>query len=43
MIRTYGSNYETRSPAGYRLSPDPGAVLPAYPEDRLRSSIAYEK
>ena len=34
------------SKAGYRLSADPEAVLRAYysiPEDRLKSSVAYEK
>jgi hypothetical protein len=32
--------------AGYRLCPDPEAILRAYyaiPEDRLKSSVTYEK
>jgi hypothetical protein len=42
-------NYKARgalSKAGYRLSADPQAVLRAYyaiPEDRLTSSVTYEK
>jgi GNAT superfamily N-acetyltransferase len=46
---TYARNYKARrtlEKAGYRLSADSEAVLRAYyaiPEDRLRSSVAYEK
>ncbi len=49
IVGTYRGNYKARGAlekAGYRLSPDPEAVLRAYyaiPEDRLRSSVTYEK
>ena len=49
IVGTYAGNYKARSAlekAGYRLSPDPEAVLRAYyaiPEDRLRTSVTYEK
>ena len=49
IVGTYRTNYKARralEKAGYRLSPDPEQVLRAYytiPEDRLRSSITYEK
>jgi len=49
IVGTYAGNYKARSAlekAGYQLSPDPAAVLRAYyaiPEDRLRSSVTYEK
>lgn len=49
IVGTYAANYKARSAlekAGYRASPDPGAVLRRYydiPEDRLRSSVTYEK
>ena len=45
---TYGTNYKARGAlerAGYRLSPDPLAVLDAYydiPPDRRASSVTYE-
>ncbi len=49
IVGTYARNYKARTlleKAGYRLSADPEAVLRTYysvPEDRLRSSITYEK
>jgi GNAT superfamily N-acetyltransferase len=49
IVGTYAANYKARGAlekAGYQLSPDPEAVLRAYydiPEDRLRSSVTYEK
>jgi GNAT superfamily N-acetyltransferase len=49
IIGTYAANYKARSAlekAGYRLSPDSEAVLRRYydiPEDRLESSVTYEK
>jgi GNAT superfamily N-acetyltransferase len=49
IVGTYAGNYKARGAlgkAGYRLSPDSEAVLRAYysiPEDRLRSSVTYEK
>lgn len=49
IVGTYRGNYKARAgleKAGYRLSPDPEAVLRAYyviPEDRLRGSVTYEK
>ena len=49
IVGTYRGNYKARSAlekAGYRLSPDPEAVLRAsyaIPEDRLKSSVTYEK
>jgi GNAT superfamily N-acetyltransferase len=49
IVGTYAGNYKARgalSKAGYRLSADSEAVLRAYysiPEDRLKSSVAYEK
>jgi GNAT superfamily N-acetyltransferase len=49
VVGTYRGNFKARATlekAGYRLSPDPEAVLRAYysiPEDRLRSSVTYEK
>lgn len=49
IVGTYRGNYKARGAlekAGYRLSPDPEAVLRAYyaiPEDRLKSSVTYEK
>ncbi|MBI4589433.1 MAG: GNAT family N-acetyltransferase [Candidatus Rokubacteria bacterium] len=49
IVGTYRGNYKARAAlekAGYRLSPDPKAVLRAYyaiPEDRLKSSVTYEK
>lgn len=49
IVGTYRGNRKARASlekAGYRLSPDPEAVLRAYytiPEDRLRSSVTYEK
>jgi GNAT superfamily N-acetyltransferase len=49
VIGTYRANRKARGAlekSGYRLSPDPEAVLRAYyhiPEDRLRSSVTYEK
>ena len=49
IVGTYAENYKARGAlgkAGYRLSADPEAVLRAYytiPEDRLRSSVTYEK
>ena len=49
IVGTYAGNYKARGAldrAGYRLSADPEAVLRAYyaiPEDRLKSSVTYEK
>lgn len=49
IVGTYAGNYKARQAlekAGYRPSPDPESVLRAYyaiPEDRLRSSVTYEK
>ena len=49
IVGTYAANYRARAAlekAGYRLCPDPEAVLRAYysiPEDRLQSSVTYEK
>jgi GNAT superfamily N-acetyltransferase len=49
IVGTYAANYKARGAlekAGYRLSADPEAVLRAYyaiPEDRLKSSVTYEK
>jgi RimJ/RimL family protein N-acetyltransferase len=49
IVGTYAANYKARGAlekAGYRLSPDSEAVLRAYysiPEDRLKSSVTYEK
>ena len=49
VVGTYTGNYKARNAleaAGYTLSADPEAVLRAYydiPEDRLQSSVTYEK
>jgi GNAT superfamily N-acetyltransferase len=49
IVGTYAGNYKARAAlekAGYRLSPDPQAVLRAYyaiPGDRARSSVTYER
>jgi GNAT superfamily N-acetyltransferase len=49
IVGTYAGNYKARGAlekAGYRLSPDPEAVLRQYysiPDDRLASSVTYEK
>lgn len=49
IVGTYAANYKARGAlekAGYRLSPDPEAVLRAYysiPENRLRTSVSYER
>lgn len=49
IVGTYAGNYKARAAlekAGYRLSPDSGAVLRAYyaiSKDRLRASVTYEK
>ena len=49
VVGTYTGNYKARTAleaAGYALSADPEAVLRAYydiPEDRLQSSVTYEK
>ena len=49
VIGTYRGNYKARrtlEKAGYRPSPDPEAVLRVYydiPDDRLRTSVTYEK
>ena len=49
IIGTYAANYQARGAlekGGYRLSDDSEAVLRRYydiPEDRLRSSVTYEK
>lgn len=49
IVGTYAGNYKARGAlekAGYRPSADPEGVLGAYyaiPEERLRSSVTYEK
>lgn len=49
IVGTYARNYKARGAlekAGYRLSEDSAAILRAYyaiPEDRLRTSVTYEK
>ena len=49
IVGTYAANYKARDAlekAGYQPSPDPQAVLRHYyeiPEDRLQSSVTYEK
>jgi GNAT superfamily N-acetyltransferase len=49
IVGTYAGNYKARgslAKAGYRLCADSEAVLRAYysvPEDRLRSSVTYER
>lgn len=49
IVGTYRGNYKARAgleKAGYRPSPDSEAVLRAYyaiPEDRLKSSLTYER
>lgn len=49
IVGTYAANYKARTAlerAGYQPSPDPEAVLRRYydiPEDRLQSSVTYEK
>ena len=49
VVGTYAGNYQARQAldkAGYRLAADSEAVLRTYyiiPENRLRSSVAYEK
>jgi len=49
IVGTYSGNYKARAAfekAGYQPSPDSEAVLRRYydiPEDRLRSSVTYEK
>jgi len=49
IVGTYARNVKARGAlekAGYRLSADSGAVLREYyaiPEDRLRSSVTYER
>ncbi len=49
LVGTYAGNYKARQAlekAGYHLSADSEAVLRTYygiPEDRLRSSVTYEK
>ena len=49
IVGTYAGNYKARAAlekAGYRLSPDSQAVLRVYyaiPEDRMRTSVTYEK
>jgi len=49
IVGTYAGNVKARGAlekAGYRLSADPEAILRAYftvPEDRLRSSVTYER
>jgi hypothetical protein len=49
IVGTYEANAKARGAlekAGYRLSADSQAVLRSYydiPEDRLRSSVTYEK
>ena len=49
IVGTYAANYKARAAfekAGYQLSPDSEAVLRRYydiPEDRLQSSVTYEK
>jgi GNAT superfamily N-acetyltransferase len=49
IVGTYRENYKARQMlerVGYALSPDPEAILRTYyaiPEDRLKSSVTYEK
>ena len=49
IVGTYAANYKARAAfekAGFQPSPDPGAVFRHYydiPEDRLQSSVTYEK
>jgi len=49
IVGTYAANYKARAAfekAGYQLSPDSEAVLRHHydiPEDRLQSSVTYEK
>lgn len=49
IVGTYAANFKARAAlekAGYQPSPDPEAVLRHYydiPEDRLQSSVTYEK
>jgi len=49
IVGTYRGNYKARKMlegAGYTLSPDPESILRTYyaiPEDRLKSSVTYEK
>ncbi len=49
IVGTYRGNFKARSmleKAGYTLSPDPESILRTYyaiPEDRLNSSVTYEK
>jgi GNAT superfamily N-acetyltransferase len=49
LVGTYAGNYKARhalEKAGYRLAADSEALLRTYygiPEDRLRSSVTYEK
>ena len=49
IVGTYAANYKARralKQLGYRLSPDPEAILRRYyqiPQDRLRSSVTYER
>ncbi len=49
IVGTYRENFKARSMlerAGYTLSPDPESILRTYysiPEDRLKSSVTYEK
>jgi GNAT superfamily N-acetyltransferase len=49
IIGTYRENYKARGAlekAGYQLSPDSESILRTYyaiPEDRLQSSVTYEK
>lgn len=49
VVGTYAGNYKARTmleAAGYRLSHDSAAVLRTYyaiPEDRLQTSVTYEK
>jgi hypothetical protein len=49
IVGTYRENYKARQMlerAGYSLSPDPEPILRTYyaiPEDRLKSSVTYEK
>ncbi len=49
IVGTYRDNHKARrmlEAAGYTLSPDPEAILRTYyaiPEDRLKSSVTYEK
>jgi len=49
IVGTYRENHKARrmlEAAGYTVSPDPEAVLRNYysiPEDRLKSSVTYEK